>query len=120
MENIGKRLKTLREFAGLNQQQIAEVINKNRSTYAYYETGTTMPSVTTLKTIAGIYNMSLDELVDGVEAGNVVNAPETPYEDNWNTDDKFNQLSRFEKSILLKIRLMSIEEKQELLDFLNK
>lgn len=117
--NIGKRLKYLREVAGLNQQQVADVISKNRSTYAYYETGTTTPKVSTLRKIASLYNLSLDELIDGFENTSVLNAPEPPYDGDWNTDERINQLSKFEQAVLLKVRLMTVEEKQELIDYLS-
>lgn len=50
--------------------EIAKILNCSRSTYTYYETGKTTPSISVLKLLAKIYNVSLMELLmDESEAG---------------------------------------------------
>ena len=52
--------------------EIAKILNCSRSTYTYYETGKTTPSISVLKLLAKIYNVSLMELLmDESEAGPV-------------------------------------------------
>ena len=64
------KLRTLRENNGFKQMEIAKILNCSRSTYTYYETGKTTPSISVLKLLAKIYNVSLMELLmDESEAG---------------------------------------------------
>lgn len=60
---LGESLRRLREKSGYTQQQIANVLNIDRSTYSYYELGKTSPDISTLLTLAGIFSVSLEELL---------------------------------------------------------
>ena len=62
--NINERLRELRVKFGYTQSQIAKLLNIDRSTYAYYETGKTHPDVVSLKVLTKIYSISFDELLD--------------------------------------------------------
>ena len=61
---LSDRLRYLREKNGYTQQTIAQVLNIDRSTYTYYETGKTKPDVEVLKKLARLYRITLDQLVD--------------------------------------------------------
>lgn len=60
---VGKSLRMLREKCGYTQQQLANVLNIDRSTYSYYERGKTSPDIQTLITLASVFSVSLEELV---------------------------------------------------------
>jgi transcriptional regulator with XRE-family HTH domain len=60
--NYGERLKRLREDRKLSQQQLADRLNINRSTYARYELGQTQPDYETLQRLADFYGVSVDYL----------------------------------------------------------
>lgn len=60
--NYGERLKRLREDKKLSQQQLADRLNINRSTYARYELGQTQPDYETLQRLADFYGVSVDYL----------------------------------------------------------
>lgn len=60
--NYGERLKRLREDRKLSQQQLADRLNINRSTYARYELGQTQPDYETLQRLADFYEVSVDYL----------------------------------------------------------
>lgn len=62
-ENFSKKLKTARIKAHLSQKQVADQIDLERSTYAYYETGRTIPSVINLIKISKVLNVDLNYLV---------------------------------------------------------
>ena len=53
---IAKRIKAARTECKLTQQQVADVLGIDRSTYAYYKTGTNKPSIEILVRLAAIYN----------------------------------------------------------------
>ena len=52
-------LKTLRRKNGLTQQQVADLLRMERSTYAYYETGRSTPSINTVIKLARMYKVNL-------------------------------------------------------------
>ena len=60
---LGDSLRRLREKSGYTQQQIANVLNIDRSTYSYYELGKTSPDISTLLTLSGMFSVSLEELL---------------------------------------------------------
>lgn len=60
---LGKRLRALRKKNGWTQQQTADLLHINRSTYAYYETGATQPDLDMLCRIARLFDVSLDDLL---------------------------------------------------------
>lgn len=55
-------LKKLRKDCALTQQQVAEALGLERSTYTYYETGKTDPSVSTLQKIMVLFNCSFSDI----------------------------------------------------------
>lgn len=57
-------LRRVRDVLGLTQQNVADVLGLDRSTYSYYETGKTEPNIRGLKTLANLYNLTIDDLVN--------------------------------------------------------
>lgn len=67
--NLSKRLKELRISKGLNQTDLANLLNVDRSTYGKYETGDSSPDYGKLIKLANFYRVSLDYLLDrGIDA----------------------------------------------------
>lgn len=58
--SIAETLRKLRLAAGYSQQNVADVLNVNRSTYTYYETGKTMPDIVSLYKIARMFGVPID------------------------------------------------------------
>ncbi len=61
---IGWNMTYYRQKHGLTQETLCRILQITRSTYAYYETGKTLPSVMLLKELARYYHISMDELLD--------------------------------------------------------
>ena len=57
-------LKNARKESGLTQKQIADKLNVVESCYANWEQGRTEPNITTLRQLACILNVSVDELIN--------------------------------------------------------
>lgn len=114
---IRDRLRSLRLKAGYSQQQLANALQLDRSTYSYYELGKTTPSVSTLSALSKIFKMSVDELVKG----------DTLPDDSWDTvalfpnseikEKRIFDLSKEEKQIVCYYRLLDVKEKQKFLSF---
>ena len=60
---LGNRLRTLRRYNGMTQREVAARLHLERSSYAYYEIGTTEPDLHTLIEIATIFRVSTDFLL---------------------------------------------------------
>lgn len=61
--DYGNRLRNLRESRNLSQQDLADRLKINRSTYARYELGQTQPDFSTLQSIADFYDVSIDYIL---------------------------------------------------------
>lgn len=59
-----EKLKNARSAAGLTQKEIAKMLYISQQAYAKYETGAASPNPETLKRIAEILQVSLDELLE--------------------------------------------------------
>lgn len=117
---LHEKLKDFRKAAHLTQQQVSDTIGVKRSAYAYYEIGKSTPKLNILKKLADLYGVTIDELLENSEIASVAQSDEPDFVTGWSTTDKFNDLSAFEQSVLLKIRLMSKEQKAQLMEYLCK
>ena len=59
---LAETLKTQRKKYGYSQLQISAYLGINRSTYTYYESGHTSPSIYTLYRLALLYGISVADL----------------------------------------------------------
>lgn len=120
MSNLADRLKFFRKKASLTQQEVATALGIERSTYAYYEASKTKPKLETLKMLARLYNTNIDMLIENdtlSDREDILSSPDR-YE-KWYVEDRLNQLSDFEKAVLLRVRLMSADEKKKLIDYID-
>ncbi|MBR5309698.1 MAG: helix-turn-helix transcriptional regulator [Oscillospiraceae bacterium] len=66
MTKIGDNIKKVRTKSGMTQEELAEKINVTRQAISNWENGKTEPDIETLTKIAQIFDISIDELVDGI------------------------------------------------------
>ena len=108
-----------RKSMGLTQSQVAEAIGTKRSTYAYYERDT-MPSVEIIEKLAKIYGTTPSRIMFPEEA--------VAEESMWLNDEggieipkiEFATLTAEEQDLLVKTRLLTEQQKLELLEKLNE
>ena len=62
---IGEFLKELRKEKGLTQEQLAEQFNISRRSVSRWETGSNMPDLSMLITLAEYYDVDVREIIDG-------------------------------------------------------
>ena len=62
--SLGKHLAQARKKAGLSQEAVAEKLGVSRQTISKWETDETVPDIYQSKTLAKIYHLSLDELIE--------------------------------------------------------
>lgn len=63
--NVGARIREHREKAGLTQVQLAEVVFATRQTVGNWERGATLPDIQSLQLLAGVFGVTVDELLGG-------------------------------------------------------
>lgn len=116
---LPKRLKEIRKAHGLTQQNVADAIGWDRTTYTYYETGTNCPSLSTVEKLAKLYKVSVSYLIG--ESDNPqprdVSAKDQQVAEGF---DFTKTLSKSEKELLAFYRALSPEDKEELLKKLKK
>ena len=71
-----ERLKCARKACCFTQQQVADLIGVDRSTYAYYELGTTTPSLDKLILLADVFKTDIDWFIGTDIRKNVWSSPE--------------------------------------------
>lgn len=62
---IGKKLKSARQGAGLTQEQAAERLGVSRQTVSNWENERSYPDVVSVIRLSDLYSISLDELLKG-------------------------------------------------------
>lgn len=102
------RLKDIREFYNLSQQEMADSLNLSKNGYWYYETGKRIPRAEELSFLKDIYNININWLLTG--------EGEMFLKDNKNSLDRQNDETVFEKSSQLGKRLQDIQDKHNFLD----
>ena len=70
---VGIFLKELRKEKGLTQEQLANVLNVSNRTVSRWETGSNMPDISILVEIAGFYDVSIPEIVQGERKSEIMN-----------------------------------------------
>ncbi len=65
--SFGLRCKTLRDRLGVSQESFANAIGMDRSYYASIEVGRRNVTLSNMKKIADGFDVSLSELLEGVE-----------------------------------------------------
>lgn len=115
---FGQTLFALRRAAGLTQESIAQQLGLDRSSYTYYETGVSTPTVATLKQLADIFGVSVDYLL-----GRASHVPSLSVQDEAEIPDSARVLAgltKDEQTLLMCYRQMSKEDKAVIVDKLFK
>ena len=98
--------KKLRSEKRLSQQQVADFLHMDRSTYAYYEVGQTKPTIDFLAGLAQLYGMRLCDLLHD----------DMPVEKPRSRSGmKISQLERDEQTLVVLYRAGSAAQRDALL-----
>ena len=114
---LGDRLRAIRKEYGLTQQNIADVLGVDRTTYTVYEGGSITPSPATLVKLSQIYNVTVGYLI-GVEENHpeLRKIPEEKQMEKLLSSDPISLLKKEEKELLLYFRVRSDAEKHKIID----
>ena len=126
---VGDLLKSYREACGFSQQQVADALGIDRSTYTYYELGNTTPNAPFIIKLSKIFNVSYTTfmepflkresevlLSDSGLSENSLSEKEIDFE----IPEAVYSLSKEERSFLCMFRLLSAEQKQVVAETLKE
>ncbi len=111
-------LKFYRHECGLTQQQVADRLKIERSTYTYYETGKTKPDINTLIKIAKVYGINYQKLLEGVEeeleaaVAEIHSGPEDDETYKYRT----HATTKYEVELLFVVRNLNPKQRKEVMN----
>ena len=106
-------LKYYRHECGLTQQQVADRLKIERSTYTYYETGKTKPDINTLIKIAKVYNINYTALLEGVE-------DELEADEDESLKYRTHATTKYEVELLFVVRNLTPKQRKEVMTLAKK
>lgn len=117
---VAENLKSIRKEHKLTQQDIANVLGIDRSTYAFYETGKTTPSVTTLYKLAEVYNVPIERFIENEsESAHFEKKREVDMSVSSPGIDQLANLDKDEKMLLMCYRLIDSKNKEKAMEMLK-
>ena len=117
MEKIGEKIKILRTKFGLTQQEVADALKIERSTYTYYELGKTIPNWNVVKKLAQIFQIAPYDLL---EEQNKYIMSDILSKSNNSENINICNLSSEEKKIILALRTLSLKDKTKAINSIDK
>lgn len=117
MIELNQRLKKFRETAGLTQQQVADVLNLDRSTYAYYEAGKTTPDIKSVSKLVKIFNVTYYDLV-GEEDPTKAGLGDSEADSDNSEKMRIYELSKVEKQLIINFRVLNSKQQEEVVQSL--
>lgn len=127
MIRMGKKLKRLRENFNLTQQQVAEALGIDRSTYAYYELGRTTPDLDKIDKLQRLYQVQYEDLIEYDDEDGKMQVHDSKFDSNLHkklsytksnqkNTDFFYQLSNDEQRLILNFRLLSLAKQESIIE----
>ena len=118
-------LRMCRENAGLTQKQVADALNMERSTYAYYESGVTHPSGMMIIRLANIFNVDYRLFMDAVGDFEFDSNPEdeqftTLRDDSYERRERLYNLRKEEQDLVIRYRTFTDEQKERVKKLFEK
>lgn len=119
---LSEKLKYLRSRACMTQDDIAEVLKMNRTSFSKYENGASTPPLAVLRKLAKIYSVPLEYLIHDEQPFYVLNestAEDVEREKNLTVFD-FAQLTAEERLLIMKLRLITDEQKRVIMNSIEE
>ena len=113
-KKLGDKLRGLRESYNLTQEQVADALNIDRSTYSNYELNKTHPNLDTLVKLSHIYNVPTELLLPD-DDGSIVT-----FKDFARTDNLLQTLSKDERGLIALYRALDKDKKGEIREQMEK
>ena len=118
-EILFRNLRNLRRSHRLTQEEVANLVGKDRSLIAKYESGKAVPPLNMLRLFAKLYNVTVEALCggsDGTDETIVLASDKKPSD---SSQVYFPDLSDVEKELICKLRLSGDGKIDEILESLG-
>lgn len=116
-KNVAQKLRLHREACALSQQQVANALNVNRTTYTKYETGKTEPNLITITKLAQIFNIPPIALLPTPAEDSAAPLTDSTRVDT-SADSPIYQLSKDERALVAYFRAMERDEKRQAMELM--
>lgn len=128
---LSAKLKELRKVYNYTQDDVASALGVVRQTYSHYETGKRTPDSEALYKLAGLYNISVDDLLQltlELDRNDYYDAPAPTqssedlagfleYFNNPNNKKRLQHFNNLEKELLYYFEKIPDEDKREIIEF---
>lgn len=128
---LSTKLKELRKAHGYTQDYVATTLGLVRQTYSHYETGKRTPNSEILFKLAGLYNISIEDLMQltiDIDRNIYYDAPAPTqssedlteflnYFNNPNNQKKYQMFNTLERELLYYFEKLSEIDKKEIIEF---
>ncbi len=111
---LAESLKEIRKKFNMTQDEVALFLGVSRSGYTYYETGKSEPSIDTLKKLATIYDITVDEILS-MPKKKIIGRKIAEDDISASGADPIMYMKKDEKSLVMAYRLASKENKEKIL-----
>lgn len=119
-KTVGEKLKDLRIFYKMTQDDIAELLSMSRTSFSKYENGAANPPLNVLRKLSAIYNVPIEYLIHDEMTSITLNDGGNDEEPDIEQAIRgFSDLTRDEKMLIMKLRLKgadALKKIDELLD----
>ena len=117
---ISERIKAARKECKLTQQQVADILGLDRSTYSYYELGHLKPSVDVVVRLSAIFNVDIEWLTGADRGSDAFHSPDYGIDLIRAVKEKnITELSRTERKFVALLRAASaIDKDKDIYDIL--
>ena len=115
--SLGEKLLRLRKEMKMTQDDVAKILGMSRTSFSKYENGNSAPPLQVLRKIAAIYNVGLEYLIFDENTSIRLNDSQSEDENTSSVPvSKITELRPVEKQIIGKYRILTDEEKKQLLE----
>ncbi|MBQ5590906.1 MAG: helix-turn-helix domain-containing protein [Clostridia bacterium] len=123
---LDNNLKKIRRKCALTQQQVADALGLERSTYTYYELGKTSPTIQTLHKIIALYECDFEDIYPSANedisksmssfTNLQIAESKAEYQPSSSINVSISQLHDDEKELIINYRLLKPEDKQKIFE----
>ncbi len=103
---LAKQMRALRTINGYTQQQIADILNIDRTTYTAYELSKNTPDIMLLDTFAKIFSVSIDFILNLDTANPEALRDEADEYETNRSESLVSQLTKEERELLAEYRIL--------------
>lgn len=117
---LNEQMRLIRKKNKYTQQQISDLLEIDRSTYASYETGRNRPDIRLLAAFAKVFNVSVDYIIniDPVKELEVFDSALSLKKQQG--ESILSELSKDERELLAMYRICSDKNKEKVRELLRK